>query len=159
MIVTPGAAQCQPQKDLRRGADDVVKLIEPVFRRVGRLIVPRPQAVKAQCRHRFGAGVGNFVAGQLFENEPIVRLVVVEALDDVIAIAPHRRLGAVPLVSVRFGIANEVKPVPAPALAIGGPRKKLVNKSIKRKRRRILQKFRPLLKCGRQARDIQKHSP
>ena len=48
----------------------------------------------------------------------VVGLVVVEAADDVVAIAPGERLGAVALVAVGLGVADQVEPVPAPLLAV-----------------------------------------
>src|SRR5690606_1359146 len=56
-------------------------------------------------------------AGELFQQKAIERLVVVEGVDDPIAILPRERLDRVALVTVGFGKTDQVEPVPAPALA------------------------------------------
>ena len=57
------------------------------------------------------------VAGDLLADEPVVRLVGVEGVDDVVAIAPGVRIGDVARRAGRFGVAGHVEPVPAPAFA------------------------------------------
>ncbi len=57
------------------------------------------------------------VAGDLLANELVVRLVAVERVDHVIAITPGVRIGDIARWAGRFGIAGDVEPVPAPALA------------------------------------------
>ena len=58
------------------------------------------------------------VAGELLEDEAVERLVGVEGADDVVAIAPGVGPRFVELVAVGVGVAGEVEPVPAPALAV-----------------------------------------
>ena len=58
------------------------------------------------------------VAGELLEDEAVVRLVGVEGADDVVAVAPGVGPRFVELVAVGLGVAGEVEPVPAPALAV-----------------------------------------
>ena len=63
--------------------------------------------------------VGQFVAGELLEQEAVVRLVGVEDADDVVAIAPGVRPGQILLaLALGVGVAGQVEPVPAPALAV-----------------------------------------
>ena len=63
----------------------------------------------------------------LLLEEAVVRLVVVEALDDVVAVSPGVRLGGVELVAVGLGVADQVQPVPAPALAVARGREQSVD--------------------------------
>ena len=60
----------------------------------------------------------DFVAGKLLLHEAIIRLVVVERFDHVIAVAPHAGTIAVILEAVRLGVAHHVEPVLRPAFAV-----------------------------------------
>src|SRR5579884_2956395 len=66
---------------------------------------------------RMPAGIRQQVAGQMFENELIVRHVGIKCSNDVITILIGVRDGIVELVSSCLGIAHEIEPMPAPALA------------------------------------------
>ena len=57
-------------------------------------------------------------ARQLFEQEAIVRLVFIQAANDIIPVLPRVRLGPVALEAVGFGIANQIEPVAPPPLAV-----------------------------------------
>ena len=64
-------------------------------------------------------GIGSdFIPGHLLADELIERLVVVERFDDPIAITPREWPRIVHLIAFGVGVARDVKPVPAPALAI-----------------------------------------
>ncbi len=81
----------------------------------------RPRCRGGSNRWRSDASAspsGKLVAGELLADEAVVRLVVVERADDVVAVAPGARLGVVALVAVGLGEADEVEPVPAPLLAV-----------------------------------------
>ena len=58
------------------------------------------------------------VAGDLFLDEAVVGLVLVERLDDVVPIAPNIRADCVIRETIAFRIASQIKPVPSPALPI-----------------------------------------
>ena len=60
---------------------------------------------------------GQQIAGDLFADELVVRLVAVEGVDDIVAIAPGVRIGQVARRAGRFAVAGHVEPVPAPAFA------------------------------------------
>ena len=57
------------------------------------------------------------VAGDLFLDKLVERLVRIECVDHVIAIAPRVREGGVAFHAIAFGIAGHVQPVAAPAFA------------------------------------------
>jgi hypothetical protein len=63
----------------------------------------------------------------LFGDEAVEGLILVEGVDDVVAVAPGGRLGTVALVAVGFGIAGDVEPVPRPAFAVFGPVKQAID--------------------------------
>src|SRR2546427_219893 len=71
---------------------------------------------------RGGAGVGlvgpKFVAGDLFADEAVVRLVIVERFDDVIAITPGIGSRLVGFEPFAFGVARQIQPMPRPAFAV-----------------------------------------
>ena len=60
------------------------------------------------------------VAGDLLADEPAERKVGVEGGDDIVAIGPGMVAALVLVVAVRVAVMHDVKPVPAPALAIMG---------------------------------------
>ena len=71
-------------------------------------------------RHdRLLGGIRQQVAGELFDRELFERQVAIEGIDHPIAVHPDLTL-SVGVVAVRIGVAGDVEPVPAPALAIGG---------------------------------------
>src|SRR5205807_4835652 len=109
VVMAAGATQRQPKKDLRRRADDVVELIEAIFGGIGRLVVPRAKAVVTRGNQGFGTGIGQLIPGELFEEEAVVRLVIIEGANDVIAVAPDVGFGGVALVAVAVGVANQVE--------------------------------------------------
>ena len=82
----------------------------------------RHQPIELLCCVGFGATViEQFIAGDLFGQESIVRLVLVERSDHVVAVA----IGMGPDVvgrngAFRIGVAHGVEPVASPAFAIVG---------------------------------------
>jgi len=73
-----------------------------------------------RCESRRITPVVYFVPGQLFHDEPVVRLVFVERLHHVVTVAPFsfgepNRRAIVIIEADRVRVANDVKPVAAPA--------------------------------------------
>ena len=153
------AAEREAQEDLRCGGDDVVDLIEPILLRVGRLVVPRAQPEEAGGNEGVGRGVGKLVAGDLLDQEAVVRLIVVECADDPIAIAPGAGLGRVSLESVGFRESDEIEPVSRPALAVMGAGEQLIDDPVERLGRRVAEECLLLLGRRRQARQVEVESP
>ena len=75
-------------------------------------------AEKAGGGESFGAGVGEFVAGELFVEEAVVGFVGVEGGDDVVAVTPGVGTVEVVFLAVGIGVAGEVEPVASPAFAV-----------------------------------------
>ena len=127
MIVAAGAIHRHAEESLACRGDHVVVAVEYRLQRIGRFIVPEAQTVVAGGDDRVRVVAGQFVARELFLDELRVRLVVVEALDDVVAVAPRVGFGAVALVAVGFGEAHHIEPVPAPLLPVLWRREQLVD--------------------------------
>ena len=121
MIVAAGAVERHAEEGLAGGGDDVVQAVVARLEAIGRLVVPDAQAVITGGDERVVASARIISSpASCSRQEPIVRLVLVEARDDVIAIAPGVRLGPVAFVAVRLGIAHDIEPVAAPLFAIMG---------------------------------------
>ena len=146
--VAAGTLQRQPHHGRAQDVDLVGDHLEPVGEEAGDV---RPGRVGGHAQEagrdqvvvdlrrdlRRVLVVGQFVAGDLFEEEPVVRLVGVERPDDVVAIALGVRPGQVLLaLPLRVGIAGQVEPVPSPALAISGRREQAVDHRLVRVRAR-----------------------
>ena len=118
MIVTPGAVHRQAKEDLRSRQQDVVQVVVERLFLADRFIIPDSETVVAGCDDGVGRSRFEFVASQLLLNELRVRLVGVEAVDDVVAVPPRKRLGIIAFVAVAFGVANQVEPMSPPAFSI-----------------------------------------
>ena len=98
---------------------------------------------------------GQQVAGDLLADELVVRLVGVERVDDVVAVPPGVRVGDVPRRAGRLGVAGDVEPVPAPALAERGRGQQPVDHLLERVGRRVRRRTRrppPASAAGRSGR-------
>ena len=101
------------------GADHVVEVVEAV---VGIVLFAIPDLrIAAEEPVAIMRVVGDpveFVAGDLFGEEGVVRLVLVERADHVVAVSPG--IGAVEVVleAVGVGVARNIEPVPAPTFAV-----------------------------------------
>lgn len=134
MIMAPGAADRHSQEGAADGVDLFVDDIEFQQVLVLVLVIVRPQ-------HEETAGdqvltsflialVGQEVAGDLFADKAVERLVVVESPDDIVTVAPCVFDGAGTASAGRVRIPGYVKPVPPPALSEMRRIKKLVNEGL-----------------------------
>jgi hypothetical protein len=121
VVVAAGAAERQAQE---RGAGRVGGVGQPlVFELAGdhrRLGEGRPRAIQGAGQDRLGVVGPELVAGDLLAEEAVERLVGVERLDHVVAVAPGARRQVVGLEPARVGVTDDVQPVASPALAILG---------------------------------------
>src|SRR5947209_3683947 len=60
------------------------------------------------------------VAGDLFADQTVVRLVVVEGPDQIVAVVPGLGPQLIDPVAVGVGVADQVEPVLGPSLAVSG---------------------------------------
>ena len=120
MIVAAGAADRQAE---HRGADRAEHVVELVVAVLLDLVLGDLRAVDAggqEAGRRQGQRVVRLelVAGDLPLDERVVRQVLVERLDDEVAIVIGGRPVVVVLEAVALGEAGQVEPVPGPALAV-----------------------------------------
>ena len=133
MVVAPCASQRQAEHDLagrvQRVLDDLVDVFELERAEPFRLgdetggdhppgiVLGRPVA-------------GEDVAGELLVEEPVVRDVGIEGVDDVVAIEVRLGDRVIGVVAGGVGVAGQVEPVPAPALAVMGRGEQLVDEAL-----------------------------
>ena len=88
-----------------------------LFRVRAAFLVDHRIAQKTRGHHLVLRRIGQQVAGNLLDDEPVVRHVPVQCLDDPVAVEPYlARL--VFLEAVGIGVARRVEPVAAPTLAV-----------------------------------------
>ena len=71
----------------------------------------------ARGHHLVLGGIGEQVAGNLFDDELVVRQIAVEGMDHPVAIEPHEP-GRVFLISVGIGVSRRIQPDTRPTLAV-----------------------------------------
>ncbi len=157
--MTTSAADIDREKNLRRGRGEIIKLVIPSLFGIGRLIVPRSDEVVAEANLRLGRQARDRVASDLLSYELCKRLVFVQRADDIVPIPPGERLIGISFVAIRVGIANQVEPMPRPALPVPGIFEKRIYPLVEGGVARQPLKLRLLLGCGWQADDREKRSP
>ena len=132
VVVTTGAADGEAEKGLPGGADDVVELIVAIRGGISGFIIPMTEAKKAGGDVRFERAVRQFVTCELLDDEAVEGFVLVERLNDVIAVAPDEGLLGIALVAVGIGVAHHIQPVACPAFAVCGASEEVVDDCIER---------------------------
>ena len=99
---------------------------------------------------------GQDVAGDLLADELVVRLVGVEGVDDVVAVAPGLGHGEVGRLAGRVGVADHVEPVPAPLLAVGRRRQQPVHELVESVRRAVGEEGVDLVRRRRQPGQVER---
>src|SRR5207245_305762 len=99
--------------------------------------------------------VHQLIAGDLFGEEPVPWLIVVDGLDHIVAITPHAfgelGFGGVEILSRGVYIAGGVEPQTSPSLAVPRPRQQAVEQTLIGVRTRIGQESPDLFGRRRQA--------
>src|ERR1700755_2771312 len=75
---------------------------------------------KTCSNHRFLVAGGQFVAGQLLFDKPVIRLVVIESIDHIIAIAVHVGARRIVFEAGAVGVSCEVEPAAGLTLPLVG---------------------------------------
>ena len=124
VVVAAGAAHGGGEKRLRGGVDRVADVLGAG--RLGGGIVAMPPLSHPQ-RHRADDRLVHAarrvdprrheVAGELFDDQPIVGHIGIEGPHEVVAIPPGVLRGDVPLVAVRVGVVHHVHPMAGPVFA------------------------------------------
>ena len=117
VVMAPSAPDCQAEEHLGGRREHVIELVPPVPLQV--LVADsRTVATEAGCDDRFEVVRVEFVARELLGQESVVRLVGVEAVNDIVAIAPGVMAHEVHLKAVRVGVSGEVQPMAPPTLPV-----------------------------------------
>ena len=99
--------------------------------------------------------LAELIAGDLFPDELVIRLVVVERLDDVVSIAPRVGTVAVVLEAARVCIARDIEPVAPPPLAVVRRGEQPIDEPLPGTARRVVEERVRLLEGGRKANQIE----
>ena len=153
VVVTAGAGDGQAQQP---ATDDVDPVVDDVFLHVQE---PPAERQKSQRRERIGVVLGTeAVGGDLLDHEGVVRLVLVQGADHVVAIGVRVRIAPLFLedISLRVGVASDIEPVPPPALAVMGRGLQAVNQALIRIRGLVLEEALDLLRSRRQADQVER---
>ncbi len=153
VVVAARAANGQPEECAARGAHDVVQFVGALIRRQHRVrtfhLVPRAADEKPS---RFIHA--ERIPGELFHDESVVGLVLVERANDVIAIRPGIRARLVHFEPVDFGEPHHIEPMPRPAFAVARRGQQLLDKSIVSIRFIVREKCSYILRRRRKANEI-----
>ena len=163
MVVTPRTADRQSEKGL---ADRVDLLIDGIDQQL--FLIGRADDFgthdKEPGRHDvvvplFLGAEREQIAGQLFGEEPVERLVGVKRVNHVIAKTPGVVVGEVFVRTVGVGITRHVEPVTAPTLSEFGPAQQRIDDFRKRVRRVVSEKRLDVGRGRRNANQVEDDSP
>ncbi len=118
VVVAAHAAHGKTEERAADDVDDAVEIVGERLLQVRHLVVPHAQAIDPRRDEAVEVAVVEFVARKLLEHEAVVGHVLVERLDDPVAVLPGAVLDAVALEAVGLGVAHEIEPVPPPLLAV-----------------------------------------
>ncbi len=164
VVVTPCAGERQPEQRTAGHVDLIVDDIEPRLLLIGfgQCLRPDHQIAGRDDPPRVGldrVGRRQQIAGELLDEELVVRQIAIEGVDDVVAIPPgelHHRVG---VVRGRLGVAHHVEPMPGPTLAVMRRIEQPVHDPFIRLRRVIAQKCGDLVGRRRESGQIERDSP
>ena len=89
--------------------------------------IPRPSSEEAGGHNRIPVVRPKGITGDLFLQEPVVRLVGIEGLDDVVTVRPGVGAQLVALKAVRVGVVGNIQPVPGESFAVVGRGQKFID--------------------------------
>ena len=125
VIVAAGATERQAEEGAAGGVDGVFERQVPQFIRGGGIAPGQCQVAGGDDLFVTTGIVGRWVggedvAGELFADELIERLVVLEGVEHVVAVEAGFGDGIIGVVAGRVGVAHDVEPVASPAFAVVG---------------------------------------
>ena len=119
MIVTPRAADAEPEKCLADIRDDLIQRILPREPDRRSIFPDLPLQQHGRCDEKSRRRIlPQRIADKLLADEAIVGRVVVKRADHVIAIRPRVRPLRVHLEAMRVRIAHDIEPMLRPAFAV-----------------------------------------
>ena len=136
MVVTPCARSRESQEGLRINVNQVVDNLDLILQRVDghesqfdHPQVRRPDGRLIELFLSVPPGFGQQIAGNLLANQLVVRHIIVERPNQVIAIPIGIGQLGIALAAVRFAVPNEVHPVTCPTFTEPGRFKQPVHNS------------------------------
>ena len=121
MVVATGATDAQSEEGLAEVVDDLIERV--LSRQALRGFIPADLSGQEHRRRDEEAGrdvLSERIADDLLLDEPVVRGVLVEGADHVVAVRPGVRSLRVDLEAVGVGVADDVEPMLAPMFAVTG---------------------------------------
>ena len=122
MIVAAGTGEREAEHGLRNGIDLLIDEVELELALVALVVALAADGEEAGGDDLFRLLVLRFpfqeVASDLFFEELVVRLVLLETVDDVVAVAPGMRVEHVRVLAAALGVAGDVEPVTRPFFAV-----------------------------------------
>ena len=165
VIMAIGAGDRQAQKGRAGGIGEIGhELIPPalIFLENAARTVVLTEAHIARRRNFIYLGLrlrlvrtGHLIPGKLLLNKLVVRLVLIERADHVIAVAIGIGPELIALKAIRVGVADDVQPVPSPSLAVMRAGKQPIDKFLVSIRRVVGEKRFDLFGRGRQPDQIE----
>ena len=150
MVVTSCATQCQTQKTGPCGVDQIRKLV--LFLHERQVDVWTLDDVMRPCHEvTCPDWLAESIAGNLLEDELIVRFIRIQSFDDPVAVRPGIWAFSIRLKSLRFPKPNQVQPMASPPLSVARAFQNIVDQVCPCVRGVVIQKLFDLLRHGWQA--------
>ena len=160
MVVAASAIDGQAQKGLGDGADHLLHLLLPNHLALHGHAGHESDRIGGSGHqesggdHAFAGDRRQHVAGDLLPGEIQVRLVPVEAPDDVVAIGPGVFPERVPLEPLALGETHDVEPMPPPAFTVAGRSEQPIDQLLVCGPRGVVEESGDVLETGRQPGEI-----
>ena len=116
VIVTTGTFHGHRQKGCSCRVDHILQTLVLIFERIVGFVIPSSQTQETRGNYRRFAAIGNLVAGKLIDDKLVVRHIVIERINDPIAVAPGILFHRIAFIAIRLSEANEIQPMPRPSL-------------------------------------------
>ena len=97
-------------------------------------------AIEARADQRLWIIGEHLVARQLLLDEPVIRLVLIEALNDVVAVAPNIWPGFIGFEAFAIGITRQIEPMARPTFAVARRGEQTINHFSEGIRRLVIEK-------------------
>ena len=118
MIVAAGASERETGENRTHGVGNVIQDFLTSLQQVSGIALVRIVAI--ECRGQSGIEITGpkLIARNLLTDETVIRLVLIERTDHIVAVTPDVGASFVGLEALALGVARQVQPVPGPSLAI-----------------------------------------
>ena len=159
MVVAAGTAHAHGEKDVGGDVGHLVEDFRPLPLDVD--LVVFVGCLPQETGGRYGGHVvrEEFVACELFEDEPVERFVGVERVDHVVAIPPGGGTERVLAEAVALGVSRQVEPVPRPTPAVPRIGEQPVDEPFIGIGRGVGDERRHVGRLGRHAEEVERETP